>query len=263
MTAVRRLIGLTALSALVVMAAPTAGAQTSTVTSVIGSADGLSVNIETAFDELAALETLAFGPEPSVTLPSTGGSVTDEVLGVDESVLGLGLTAAVLRTSAEGALGPQGFATAETTVADIELADLIAGAEVGAQQHTDPIIAAEAITATCSADLTGVTGSTTLVGASVLGQTLDAEPEPNTALQVVIPGVASIGVTLNRQVQNPDGSLSVTALALEIDAVEGLITGTLGIGPATCGVVEGPLPAAASAQPAPAQPVAAQARFTG
>ena len=265
MPALRRLIGLAALSALVVVAVPTAGAQTPTVTSVIGSADGLSVDVEV--DEaiikadVGALATLAFGPEPSVTLPSEGGSVSEQVLGVDESVVLLSLTAAVLRTSAEGALGPQGFATAETTVADIELAEVVAPREAGVQQLTEPILAAEAITATCAADLTGVSGSTTLVGASVLGTALDAEPDPNTELEVVSSDLATVGVTLNRQVQNSDGSLSVTALVLEINVGEGLITGTLEIGPATCGVVEGEVPSPAPA-PVPA-PVSAQVRFTG
>jgi hypothetical protein len=59
-------------------------------------------------------------------------------------------------------------------------------------------------------------------------------------------------------VENPDGSLSVTALVLDIEVGEGLLTGTLPVGPATCGVVEG-----VEAAPAPAEAVPAQARFTG
>ena len=255
MPALRRTIGLFALSAFAVVAAPTAGAQTPTVTSVIGAADGLTValEIDPVVGDPAAL---TFGPEPTVTLPPTGGSVSEQVLGVDESAAFVSLTAALLRTSAEGAIGPAGFATAESTVADIaldELDSLLLGG----------VLAAEAITATCAADLDGVSGSTTLVGASVLGTALEAEPEPNTELTVTLPGtIAEVGVTLNRQVENPDGSLSVTALVLEIDVGEGVFTGTLAIGPATCGVFEG------LTEPAeelvPAQPVpAAQVRFTG
>jgi len=254
MRTVRRALVLAALSALVVAAAPTAQGQTPTVTSVIGSADGLFVDLVVDVD-FPVIEPLTFGPEPTVTLPPDGGSVSEEVLSVDESVGLISLTAGLLTTSAQGALGPAGNASAESTVADLAL-----GEELTAEQLTDPIIAAELISATCAADLTGVSGTTTLVGASVLGETLAVEPEPNTEIEVEIPGVATVGVTLNRQVQNPDGSLSVTALALEID-VAGLVTGTLEIGPATCGVIEGEVPAPPPA-PAPA-PVTAQVRFTG
>ena len=268
MMAARRIISLAALSAIAVVAAPSAGAQTRTVTSVIGSADGLFVSVDVEFvapEEVAAQELLTFGPEPSVTLPSTGGSVSDEVLDVDESVGPISLTAAVLTAATEGALGPDGFATAETTVADLALGEPPVE-EVGVQQLTDPILAAELISATCAADLAGVSGTTTLVGASVLGETLAVEPEPNTEIEVEVPGVATVGVTLNRQVQNPDGSLSVTALVLDIavNVVDALsVTGTVEIGPATCGVVEGVEVPAEVVVPAPAQAVPAQARFTG
>ena len=108
-----------------------------------------------------------------------------------------------------------------------------------------------------------MSGSTTLVGASVLGTALAAEPAPNTELVITLPGtLAEVSVTLNRQVENPDGSLSVTALVLEVNLGEGFITGTLEIGPATCGVVEGvevPAETVLPAQPIPA----AQVRFTG
>jgi len=253
MTAVRRVIGLVALSAVVFAAAPTAGAQTSTVTSVIGSANGLFADLEVV---TSVVDPLTFGPEPAVTVPSEGGSVSEEILGVEEVVPGaLRLSAALVRASAEGAVGPAGFATAESTVADVELQEQDS-VQVGA------ILEAEAVTATCAADLDGVSGSTTLVGASVLGTALDAEPEPNTELEITLPGtLAEVGVTLNRQVENPDGSLSVTALVIEVNIGEGFITGTLEVGPATCGVVEGEVPASPPA-PAPA-PVTAQVRFTG
>ncbi|MGH9049297.1 MAG: choice-of-anchor P family protein, partial [Acidimicrobiia bacterium] len=247
MRAVRRLFLLGALSALVVAGFPSAGAQTPTVTSVIGSADGLFVDLEVEIiddiiesEEVTAQQLdLTFGPEPSVTLPPEGGSVSEQVLNVDEEVGVIGLTAAVLTAAAEGALGPDGFATAESTVADVALfEDLIPILDVGAQQFEDPFLAAELISATCSADLSGVTGSTSLVGASVLGESLEVEPEPNTEFEIPIPSGSSISGTLNRQVENPDGSLSVTAIVLEIDLL-GLVSGTLEIGPATCGVVEG------------------------
>jgi len=273
MRAIRRVFVVGALSALVVALVPSAGAQTPTVTSVIGSADGLFAELDVDVigpeeEGVGALQDISFGPAPTVTLPSDGGSVSEQILSVDESFGPVSLTAGLLTAAAEGALGPQGFATAETTVADLALfeeillpIELSEGEDVGAQQLEDPVIGAEAITATCAADLTGVSGSTTLVGATVLGETLAVEPPPNTEFTISLDSIATVGVTLNRQVQNPDGALSVTALVLEVDILD-IATGTLQVGPATCGVVEGVEPAPAPA-PAPAQAVPAQVRFTG
>lgn len=265
-----------ALSTLAAAVAPTAPAQTPTVTSVIGSADGLFIDLAATgeFDE-----SLAFGPTPSVTLPPEGGVVTDSIANVEEFSQPLQvvvLTAALVETSAEGALGPDGFATAETTVADLALENVPENVpdmeeEVGVLQEEGDILVAEAITATCSADLDGVSGSTTLVNATVLGGelgiALEEEPAPNTtvALPSVDPPLVFTGaITLNRQVQNTDGSLSVTALVIDIELQqfdgEELVSSerlTVEIGPATCGVVEGE-----EVPPAP-QPVAAEPRFTG
>ncbi len=262
MRAVRRLFLLGALSALVVVGFPSAGAQTPTVTSVIGAADGLFVSLDVNGD---GNPDLSFGPTPSVTLPPEGGSVSDEVLGVNESVPPIALIADLLMAAAEGALGPDGFATAESTVEDIALVETApAPRDVGAQQLEAPILVADLITATCAADLSGVTGSSTLAEATVLGESLEVEPEPNTEFAIAIDGIEVSGI-LNRQVENADGSLSVTALVLEIaiDTADLGVNGTLEVGPATCGVVEGVEPAPLEAVPAPAEAVPAQARFTG
>jgi hypothetical protein len=278
MRVIRRVFVVGALGALVAAFVPSASAQTPTVTSVIGAADGLSANIDVELPippasaedgGVGALDTLSIGPIPTVTLPPEGGSVSDEVISFSETVGDLGidvveLQADLLRTTAEGALGPDGFATAETTVADLLLGEiLIEDDQVGAQQLLDPILSAQAIIATCSADLDGVSGSTTLVDANVLGiLDLEEEPAPNTEiLDIEIPQVASAAVILNRQVENPDGSLSVTALVLEV-TVGDIITASLEIGPATCGVTEGVIPADVVV-PAPPTPIEVTPRFTG
>jgi hypothetical protein len=197
--------------------------------------------VEDSTDEVGAqqIDFLTFGPEPSVTLPPTGGAVGEEIFDVDESVELLSLTAGLVIAASEGDLGPDGFATAESTVTEVELAEQILPTGVSVQQLEDPILAAQLISATCS---------------------------PNTSFQIgIVNGIsATIGVTLNRQVQNPDGSLSVTALALDIDIDLGFatITGTVEVGPATCGVVEGSIAPPAPA-PAPAPVVTVTPRFTG
>lgn len=55
-------------------------------------------------------------------------------------------------------------------------------------------------------------GSAALVDATIAGKSLDVTPPPNT--EIGIPGLA--GVTLNKQVTNDDGSVSVTAISLDL-----------------------------------------------
>jgi hypothetical protein len=274
MRVVRRMLVVGALSALVVGFVPSAGAQTPTVTSVIAAADGLSaiVDLEIELIELGeegvdatdveALQDVDIGPLPSVSLPPEGGSVEEEVLGLDE--LDELLTASVLRASAEGATGPDGFANAESQVLDLELLEpFINGVDdVGAQQ-IGSLVSAEAITATCVSDLSGVTGATTLVNAQVLGTPLASNPAPNTPVVDIDLGPASALVTLNQQVANPDGSLSVTPFLVELEFTLDEIltlTATLQVGPATCGVNEGVIPADVVV---PAAPIEVTPRFTG
>jgi hypothetical protein len=270
---VRRVGALGALATLALVAAPPATAQTPEVTSVIGSADGL----------FAQLLDVSFGPEPSVALPPEGGSVSDEVVDLEEELDGLTLSAALVEVAAEGELGPDGFATAETSVADLALeADVRLVTEVAtAVQVVEPkpqLISVETITGTCEADLDGVSGSTSLVNANVFGEDLSGEPEPNTPFGPIAFGGASVSGTLNHQVENADGSLSVTPLVLEVVAPvngndgppvavendhdgDGDVVFTLRVGPATCGVVEGEQPA--DGEPTPAQPVVVTPVFTG
>jgi hypothetical protein len=252
MRLVRRVFVVGALASLAVGFVPSASAQTPTVISVIGSADGLSASLDVTVIEVS--ESLAVGPTPTVTLPATGGTVSDEALGFSEDVASaVSLSAATLAASTQGELGPAGNASAEAVAEELSLA--IVGAA--------GLIEAEAISASCAADLGGVTGTTTLVGASVLGEALAVDPAPNTVVPISVPTLGDATVTLNQQIQNADGSLSVTALLVEIDISvafgQGLlaIEASLAFGPATCGVVEGEIP-----PPVPA-PIEVTPRFTG
>jgi hypothetical protein len=250
---VRRVLAVGALATVTLVAAPPATAQTPEVTSVIGSADGLFVQL---LGE-------SFGPEPSVTLPSEGGSVSEELVDVDETVGALELSAGLLRTSAEGEVGPDGFATAEARVADLELEIIFtprSHENIAAPQQIGPFFAAEGITATCEADLDGASGSTTLVNVTAFGEDLSGEPEPNTPMPVA----DGLRGTLNHQVENPDGSLSVTALVLEGVDEAGEVVFTVQVGPATCGVVEDGEPVdEVDDEPKPAVPVVVTPVFTG
>jgi hypothetical protein len=240
---VRRVLAVGALVSLAFVAAPpvtaqpsTDDAETPTVTSVIGSADGLFVEVVLEDGSPAS-----FGPEPSVTLPPEGGSVSDEL--VDLVVNDVQTSAELVSVAAEGELGPDGFATAEVTVLE--------------WGQGRPGTGADATTATCEADLDGVSGTTTLVNAQVLGEDLSEEPEPNTPIGPIDLGDGfEISGMLNGQVENPDGSLSVTPLFAQLTD-SGHVILTIQIGPVTCGVVEG------EPEPEPAEPVVVTPVFTG
>ncbi|APU17274.1 MULTISPECIES: choice-of-anchor P family protein [Actinoalloteichus] len=89
-------------------------------------------------------------------------------------------------------------------------------------------LAATAVEATCDQGR----GETRLVGATLGGVALDASAGPNTGVDV--PGLAT--VLLNRQVTNPDGSLTVTALSVEVAGLQ-----SVDIASATCAAgAEGP-----------------------
>ncbi|MEU5693194.1 choice-of-anchor P family protein [Actinosynnema sp. NPDC020468] len=113
-------------------------------------------------------------------------------------------------------------------------------------------LSAGSLDATCTATQSGNTGTSTFGSLVVLGETLAANPAPNTVRSVSVPGPLgpiTIGsITLNEQTTNPDGSLTVNALHLRV--LPGSIIGTLvGQGDvvfssATCGPAAPPIPLA-------------------
>lgn len=92
---------------------------------------------------------------------------------------------------------------AKASVTDLKLQ--LAGLDVAA-------LSASVIRATC---VDGV-GQATLASAKIGAVPLDLAPAPNTT--VPVPGVASI--VLNKQTRNADGSLTVTAIWIEINGVQ-------------------------------------------
>jgi len=105
---------------------------------------------------------------------------------------------------------------------------------------------ANAVTATCAYDpasqqLSGDSqiagGQVVLVGGAPI--TLDASPAPNTT--VAVPGVP-VTIILNRQVVNPDGSLTVTAIYVQLGTGTGPDQQTLEISKVTCQPEVVPIP---------------------
>ena len=186
------------------MAAPAAAAPNDTVN---GSAFGASVTV--GGEEVIA-------PVPLVTLGPDGAPKTATLVAVPANPL---LRANALNASTSGDPA-SGTSTATGSAANVQVVPAAAGPS---------LVSASAVSATCQATPEGATGSATIVDGRINGtQALDVTPGANTVIQV--PGVAK--VTLNEQIQNPDGSLTVNALRVQLiggDAADIIV------GSATCG----------------------------
>jgi len=136
-------------------------------------------------------------PVGPLTVANWPAGPTHAVLAGSQHVLDFG----ILEANAAGSL-EEGWVSADAAVASIS------GGISGVLT-----IDLGAITSECRSDLDGQTGSASIAGGSisVLGYPalkIPLNPAPNTTLS--IPGV--IDIVLNKQVVNPDGSLTVTAL---------------------------------------------------
>jgi uncharacterized repeat protein (TIGR01451 family) len=133
------------------------------------------------------------GPTPVVS-QSGPGSQTATLASV--GVLGL-VSANALTVSTQ--VGP---GVTVTSSADLAHLNLVLGAVV-----------ADTIHATCTANATGATGSTTIASLTVAGQTLlNISPAPNTS--IAVPGVGQL--VLNEQIRPTATSIVVNALHLSV-----------------------------------------------
>ncbi|OZM75011.1 hypothetical protein CFN78_02145 [Amycolatopsis antarctica] len=109
---------------------------------------------------------------------------------------------------------------------------------------------ADAVTATCEATQAGVTGKSELLGLK-LGRVGggSANPAPNTVISIKLGIIEIAELTLNEQIPNPDGSLTVNAIHLKLlgGVVGSLGTGDVYVSSATCGPAAPPVPLASGA----------------
>ncbi|MBC6448144.1 choice-of-anchor P family protein [Actinokineospora xionganensis] len=210
-------VGLLAAAALLVGALPASAAPGD------GSAFVVSANL-----------TLVGGPAINVgpLAPShTDGPTTAEVASVSiPNVLTAGVaTSEAIRDDATGGVH------SEASVANVALSLGGFSGSIGL------------VEAACDATQGGNTGSTSIVNGTFNGQSLPANPPPNTVIAVppgpVPPPVLSI--TLNEQIVNGDGSLTVNAI--HIRANTPIISGDVIISSATCGPAAPPIPMASGA----------------
>jgi hypothetical protein len=95
-----------------------------------------------------------------------------------------------------------------------------------------PALSAHLITSKC----VGGTGSSHLVKASIAGHRLAADAAPNSTVAIPVQGLGAVSVVLNKQVHNADGSLTVTAIEVNVGlAGKGQ---TIAISSATCAAGE-------------------------
>jgi len=194
-----------------------------------GSAYGATVEVT-----LLGQSAVSLGP---VAPSNTDGPTENSVLGIGAANI---LTAGVIETEAMRN-DETGVVNSSATVADLSLQILgFLGTDIGA----------DAVTATCTATQDGITGTTELVGLNLgsLGGG-SANPAPNTVLDVMVGPVQVATLTLNEQISNPDGSLTVNAMHLVlIPGVLGALgTGDVVISSATCGPAAPPVPLASGA----------------
>lgn len=148
------------------------------------------------------------------------------------------LSTGVVNTTATGDPATGGFASsASVTNPSVSLLGAIG-------------LTAGVVEATCTATQAGNTGAVDLTGlaANVLGipVVIPVTPAANTTISLNLAGIPIATLTLNEQIVNPDGGLTVNAIHLELlGGVLGSIgTGDIVISSATCGPAELPVPLA-------------------
>jgi hypothetical protein len=117
---------------------------------------------------------------------------------------------------------------AEASVVDLRVAK--------AAISPDAVLTAKLISARCDDGL----GSSRLVDVRLAGRAIQAGAAPNSRITVPVAGVGGVQVTVNKQVRNPDGSITVTGLELGVQALGH--SQTIDVSSATCAGGEAPRP---------------------
>jgi hypothetical protein len=202
------------LSCLSIGLAPPASAD---VSDVGGGADGLEASVT-----LPLGSPLTIGPSPTVTLPSGGGDVSDDVASLDlPGVLGTG----TVTVESVGSNGATGGVVSTATVEGLSVLPAV-------------LLSNATVQATCTAGYlpTSPTASATILGveSGSLGGALAGlapNPAPNTVVD--LPGLGT--ATLNRQVPVTNG-IEVTGMVLDLTSAV-VATGSIEVAKATCSAV--------------------------
>jgi hypothetical protein len=144
---------------------------------------------------LSATGLLAIPQTPSVN--SAAAPHVKSVLSLPNNPL---VELSVLKASAIGG-------RSEASVVDLKIAQ--------AAITKRAVLSAKVITSKCD----NGAGSSKLVDVKLAGRTIQAGASPNSTITVPVQGVGGVQVTVNKQVRNPNGSLTVTGLELAVQAL--------------------------------------------
>ena len=222
-------VRMTGLAGVVAIAALLAGAAPASAAPGDASAYGAKLNV-------TLLGNPAVNAEPFAAA-NANGPTQNTFAGVDLTGL---LKTGVINASASRDEKSGGVGSRAST-ADVRV-DLL--------QKVTGKISAELVEAECTATQKGLVGKSKLVGVNLgkLGQ-VNADPAPNTVLNVELAGIKIAEVVFNEQLKNADGSLTVNAVHIRLlQGVLGSIgTGDVIISSATCGPAGLPIPMASGA----------------
>ncbi len=185
---------------------------TGTASAAVGTVDGRAFGVSA--DGLVDI-----APTPLCVLPATGGQCQKQVLGVDQPGI---LTTGILTAETRGQTGANGFSESNASAAGV---NALGG-----------VVTADLITSMCRATATGVTGSSDLVNAMVLGVPVVVSPAPNT----VLVDTPLLRIVLNEQiVTGTPGNQQIVVNAVHIttfDPITGLLVEDIIIASSQCSV---------------------------
>ncbi len=157
--------------------------------------------------------------------PSNSGGQTKAEL-ANLNVAGL-VTAGVV--TSEATLNEEtGVVHAQADLANVGIALGGLGGKIGA------------INATCDATQAGTTGSSSIANVSLPGVSIPVNPAPNTTIKLPL-----VTIVFNEQISGDDGSLTVNAVHVKLNALVG--KGDIVLAQAKCGPAAPPVPMASGA----------------
>lgn len=177
----------------------------------------------------------AFGANVSVTLIGS----TVNVGPIAPSSTSGPTSAAVASVNAPGVLSAGAVtsnATLDQATGAVHSDASIAGVNLGLLGVLTGSIGA--VQASCDATQAGITGSATLANVSIPGVTVGANPAPNTTVNVT----PLVSLVFNEQIDNPDGSKTVNAVHVKLNALAA--KGDIILAQAKCGPAAPPVPLA-------------------
>lgn len=243
--AVPALSALLALGSGVLVLGGTSGAE---VSAVGGGAFGAGVSVSFAGGTPTTSE-----PLPTVTLPSSGGSVAGSApsltVGEEDPAAPFGgkyLSTAALAVTSDGTTGPSGSSTSSASLAEVDA--------------LGTTLTATTASSTCTSSEAGSTGATKLADArlTVSGDEAGAlpdEPAPNTTLKATHSSGEAFTVILNEHLVAP-GSITVNAVHVILDGPSA--HGDIVLGQSVCTSTAANTAPPTTSPPAPPTPPAAE-----